>query len=94
MGTPGQCANCGTPLPADQPAGHNYCQKCAAAWNRGNAPQEQGAASATDDTQAAQGQCANCGTPLPADQPAGHNYCQKCAAAWQRGSARRQKSDH
>jgi predicted RNA-binding Zn-ribbon protein involved in translation (DUF1610 family) len=84
------CANCGAALPADQPAGHRYCEKCAAAWQRGNDPQEQPAASG-DDTRAGSGQCANCGAELPADQPAGHHYCEKCAAAWQRGKAR-QKS--
>lgn len=83
------CVNCGAALPSDQPAGLHYCQKCAAAWQRGNDPQEQTGASG--DTRAEPGRCANCGAELPADQPAGHHYCEKCAAAWQRGTAR-QKS--
>jgi predicted RNA-binding Zn-ribbon protein involved in translation (DUF1610 family) len=93
MSAPETCANCGAPLPADQPAGHHYCEKCAAAWQRGNDSQRQPAASAGDATRADSGQCANCGAALPADQPAGHHYCEKCAAAWQRGKAR-QKSGH
>ena len=37
MGGPSECANCGVPLRPDQPSGHQYCEKCAAAWRRGNA---------------------------------------------------------
>lgn len=76
MTAPGTCANCGTPLPPDQPGDHAYCEKCSTAWQGGNAP-------------AVPGECANCGAPLPADQPADHSYCEKCAAAWKRGNARR-----
>jgi predicted RNA-binding Zn-ribbon protein involved in translation (DUF1610 family) len=88
MGVPGQCANCGSPLPADQPAGHHYCERCAATWQRGDAPRERRGPGEEDVTRAAAGQCANCGAPLPPDQPAGHHYCERCAAAWQRGNAR------
>jgi predicted RNA-binding Zn-ribbon protein involved in translation (DUF1610 family) len=84
------CANCGATLPADQPAGLHFCEKCAAVWQQGNDPQEQPAA-VGEETRAGGGQCANCGAALPADQPAGHHYCAKCAAAWQRGKSR-QKS--
>jgi predicted RNA-binding Zn-ribbon protein involved in translation (DUF1610 family) len=92
MGVPGQCANCAAPLPPDQPAGHDYCEKCAAAWQRGNARRDQHAAVEDDVTRAVSGQCANCGAPLPPDQPAGHHYCARCAAAWQRGNAPRGRS--
>jgi DNA-directed RNA polymerase subunit RPC12/RpoP len=84
------CANCGSPLPADQPDGGRYCEKCSAAWHRGDDRPEQDAPDGDHD-QAGAGQCANCGAELPADQPAGHHYCAKCAAAWQRGKTR-QKS--
>lgn len=92
MTEPGQCANCGTPLPAGQPAGHHYCASCAAAWSGGDAQRGEGAAAGEDAAPAGGGQCANCQAPLPADQPAGHHYCASCAAAWQRGQAKRQKS--
>jgi predicted RNA-binding Zn-ribbon protein involved in translation (DUF1610 family) len=85
MGTTAACANCGTPLPADQPAGHGYCEQCAATWQQGQAREEPGARGEQD----AAAQCANCGTSLPADQPAGHHYCARCAAAWNRGKSRR-----
>jgi hypothetical protein len=89
MGAPGLCANCAAPLPADQPAGHQYCARCAAVWQGENVPGDQRALVEDDLPRTAPGQCANCGAQLPADQPAGHNYCAKCAAAWQRGSAAR-----
>jgi DNA-directed RNA polymerase subunit RPC12/RpoP len=76
MTSPRKCANCGALLPSDHPAGHNYCEKCSAAWQRVNAP-------------AVPGKCANCGAPFPSDQAAGHSYCEKCSAAWQRGNAPR-----
>lgn len=76
MISPGNCANCGAMLPSDQPVGHNYCEKCSATWQQGNAD-------------AVTGNCANCGAMLPSDQPAGHNYCERCSAAWQRGKALR-----
>lgn len=94
MDAPGQCANCGAPLPPDQPAGHGYCENCAAAWHRGNIPPEHRAPVEEAVTRTVSGQCANCGAPLPPDQPAGHHYCEKCAAAWHRGNAPRQKSAH
>jgi DNA-directed RNA polymerase subunit RPC12/RpoP len=74
MASPSNCANCGAPLPPDQPADHNYCERCSAAWHR-------------ETADAVTGICANCGTPLPSDQPAGHSYCEKCSAAWQRRNA-------
>ena len=89
MSTPGQCANCGGPLPPDQPAGNHYCEKCAAAWQRGNAPREQRVAVEADVTPPLPGKCANCGAPLSPDRPADHRYCEKCAAAWQQGNAGR-----
>jgi len=76
MTSPAKCANCGAPLPSDQPVGHGYCEKCSAAWQRGKAA-------------TVPGRCANCGALLPSDQPAGHDYCEKCSAAWQRGKAPR-----
>ena len=90
MGVPGQCANCGAPLPPDQPAGHDYCEKCAAAWHRGNVSQEPRTLGEKGGTRTGPDHCANCGTPLPPDQPAGHHYCETCAAAWQRGNPSRQ----
>lgn len=71
------CANCGATLPANHPAGHNYCEKCSAAWQQEN------------NNTSAPGQCANCGATLPSDQPAGHNYCEKCSTAWQRETTSR-----
>jgi predicted RNA-binding Zn-ribbon protein involved in translation (DUF1610 family) len=95
MDVSGQCANCGAPLPPDQPADHRYCAKCAAAWKRGNAAREQGAPVEDDAAPAVAAKCANCGAPLPPDQPADHRYCAKCAAAWQGGGkAAREKSRH
>jgi hypothetical protein len=88
-----QCANCRAPLPADQPVGNNYCAKCRAAWQRGNAAPEESAPE-DDATSAVAAQCANCRAPLPADQPVGNNYCAKCMAAWQRGNAAREPSGH
>ena len=72
MTEPALCANCGAQLAPDQPAGHDYCDKCSAAWH--------GAAS----SETVAGRCANCGSELPSDQPAGHNYCEKCTASWRR----------
>jgi predicted RNA-binding Zn-ribbon protein involved in translation (DUF1610 family) len=92
MGAPGRCANCAAPLPQDQPAGHHYCAKCAAAWQGGDAREDQRGPVEDDLTRTDSGQCANCGAALPQDQPAGHHYCAKCAAAWQRGNAARQNS--
>jgi predicted RNA-binding Zn-ribbon protein involved in translation (DUF1610 family) len=90
----GQCANCGAPLPPGQPADHNYCEKCASAWQRGKASQELRALGVDDVTRSVQRECANCGASLPPDQPADHNYCEKCASAWQRGNASRHRSAH
>ncbi|HET7902226.1 MAG TPA: hypothetical protein VFL59_13650 [Candidatus Nanopelagicales bacterium] len=70
------CANCGDPLPADQPVGHDYCERCATAWTGGPT------ASASTGTERT---CRNCGTALPPTHPAGNDYCGTCAAAWQRG---------
>ena len=89
MVTMGQCANCGAPLPSDQPADNRYCGKCAAAWQRGPTAGEQSATVEDDSTRTKRGQCANCGAPLPSDQPADNRYCGKCAAAWQRGPTAR-----
>jgi predicted RNA-binding Zn-ribbon protein involved in translation (DUF1610 family) len=87
MSTPGECANCGVSLPPDQPAGLQYCGKCAAAWLRGNGSREQTGPAEDDVTLHISGRCDNCGASLPSDQPAGHQYCEKCAAAWLRGNA-------
>jgi hypothetical protein len=83
MDVPGNCANCGATLPADQPPGHGYCVKCAAAWQRGNGPKRQG--DRQGETESVSTHCTNCGITLPTDQPAGHNYCSTCAAAWHKG---------
>lgn len=89
----GKCANCGAPLPEDQPAGHQYCARCAAAWQAGQARRQKGAGVEQDAAPPSEGRCANCGTPLPPDQPAGHQYCAKCAAKWHAGNAARERSD-
>ena len=83
------CANCGAPLAPDRPGGGDYCAKCAAAWHRGNAAQEQGQPASGDGTT---GRCANCGAPVEAAGSAGPQYCDNCSAAWNRGRTGGEKS--
>ncbi len=85
MTDPGNCANCGEPLPPGQPGDNRYCVKCTARYWRGAAARKQLAPPEDDAPQDVSGNCANCGEPLPPGQSAVNSYCAKCAAAWQRG---------
>ena len=87
------CANCGRPLPADQPGDGGYCATCTAAWSGGSDPDSPLAADVATDPHGSARLCTNCGTPLPAGRPANHGYCDACTARWQRGRATGAKPD-
>jgi predicted RNA-binding Zn-ribbon protein involved in translation (DUF1610 family) len=89
MTDPGNCANCGAPLPPDQRAESRYCATCSVAYWRGAAAPEKPAPVEDDATRTEPASCANCGTPLQPGQPADSQYCAKCTAAWQRGPSAR-----